>query len=50
MRRRRRCFVALTFAFWSTGPLRGRTTAPHMALMAFAAVLNRALWRLNSAI
>jgi tryptophan-rich sensory protein len=42
--------VALTFVFWRRDRLAGVLLVPYVAWVAFAAVLNYALWQLNPAI
>jgi tryptophan-rich sensory protein len=42
--------VALTFVFWRRDRLAGVLLVPYVAWVAFAAVLNYALWQLNPAV
>ena len=42
--------VALTFAFWRRDRWAGGLLVPYVAWVAFAAVLNHALWQLNPAV
>jgi tryptophan-rich sensory protein len=42
--------VALTFAFWRRDRWAGGLLVPCVAWVAFAAVLNHALWQLNPAV
>ncbi|ACD21094.1 TspO/MBR family protein [Paraburkholderia phytofirmans] len=42
--------VALTFAFWRRDRWAGGLLMPYVAWVAFAAVLNHALWQLNPAV
>ncbi|NUM76516.1 tryptophan-rich sensory protein, partial [candidate division KSB1 bacterium] len=40
--------LATLLAFWRVRPLAGMLFVPYLAWVTFAAVLNYAIWRLNS--